>query len=100
MPLIPHHDPIPVQLDFLTQEEKGRKRMPVNNYSPTIKMSGGEHAHWSVAIAIEDTTGARTVTGKMRLMASSSPLDKLVPGATFWVYEGQHLTARGVVLDG
>lgn len=101
-------------LTFLTREEGGRKRPLVFNtitadsffYYAIINFDAApaspEDGLWDVVVTDPLATGENTTTFTANIYHSSqdegAPDWLMVKGATFGLYEGPHLVARGVIL--
>jgi hypothetical protein len=96
---------VPVELQWLTHEEGGRKTPPLGpTYMTVAKLEAlaerWPDEAWSIVAewSGHPSDGLRT-RACLRFLVEGGPEHLLVPGSTFELYEGRRMVARGRVLS-
>jgi len=94
---------VPVELQWLSDEDGGRQAVPSGpTYTTVAKLEALADRWpveaWSVIIEWSKTSNEGLQTrGNMRFLVKGGPEHLLTPGTTFELYEGRRLVARGRV---
>ena len=91
------------QIEWLSPEQGGRKKVPLENmYCPIIIPEGnvfdlGKEC-WSIIVSNIQIIGALKTVSKIQYFSEKAP-EKFFPGMKFMLYEGSKLVAKGIVLE-